>query len=175
MSSIYIALIADATASRALPPPRRARLQHALRRALPEFNRRWRTALAARFALTLGDEVQALLTTADPVWAITHEVRFRFPDVEWVVACGRGTIAARSRTSPAAWPGPSSRPAIRCSGQPCRRLCEPAVRGPAARVHARGVSVAGAGGRPAPRRDRADRRGRRRGRRARRRHVPRAA
>ncbi|PYO15663.1 MAG: hypothetical protein DMD31_05240 [Gemmatimonadetes bacterium] len=95
MSSIYIALIADATASRALPPPRRARLQHALRRALPEFNRRWRTALAARFALTLGDEVQALLTTADPVWAISHEVRLRFPDVEWVVACGRGTIATR--------------------------------------------------------------------------------
>lgn len=95
MSSIYIALIADATASRALPPPRRARLQHALRRALPEFNRRWRTALAARFALTLGDELQALLTTAEPVWAITHEVRFRFPDVEWIVACGRGAIATR--------------------------------------------------------------------------------
>src|SRR2546422_10801231 len=99
MSSIYIALIADATASRALPPPRRARLQHALRRALPEFNRRWRTALAARFALTLGDEVQALLTTADPVWAITHEVRLRFPDVEWVVACGReiGRASCRER------------------------------------------------------------------------------
>src|SRR2546422_960349 len=46
MSSIYIALIADATASRALPPSRRARLQHALRRALPEFNRRWRVLLA---------------------------------------------------------------------------------------------------------------------------------
>src|SRR2546428_8184466 len=95
MSSVYIALIADATASRALPPPRRARLQHALRRALAEQPRRWRTALAARFALTLGDEVQALLTTADPVWAITHEMRFRFPDVEWVVACGRGAIATR--------------------------------------------------------------------------------
>src|SRR3989442_1053016 len=123
MSSIYIALIADATASRALPPSRRARLQHALRRALPEFNRRWRTALAARFALTLGDEVQALLTTADPVWAITHEVRFRFPDVEWVVACGRGTIATRLQRGTTAPPPRFAR--FGAPAGPVRRLLPP--------------------------------------------------
>src|SRR5207249_3932953 len=53
MSTTFIAVIADAVASRALPPPRRARLQRELRSAIPEFNRRWRTALAARFAVTL--------------------------------------------------------------------------------------------------------------------------
>src|SRR5438309_8462941 len=95
MSTTYIALIGDAAASRTLPPPRRARLQHALRSAIPQFNRRWRTALAARFAVTLGDEFQALLTTARPVWEILHEVHFRFPEVAWVVACGLGGIATR--------------------------------------------------------------------------------
>src|SRR5207244_7030194 len=95
MSTTYIALIGDAAASRTLPPPRRARLQHALRSAIPQFNRRWRTALAARFAVTLGDEFQALLTTARPVWEILHEVHFRFPEVAWVVACGLGGVATR--------------------------------------------------------------------------------
>jgi len=95
MSTTYLALIGDAVASRALPPPRRARLQRAFRGAIPEFNRRWRTALAARFAVTLGDEFQALLTTARPVWELLHEVHLRFPEVEWVVACGLGPIATR--------------------------------------------------------------------------------
>jgi hypothetical protein len=95
MSKAYIALIADAAASRALPPPHRARLQRELRGALAAFNRRWRGALAARFALTLGDELEVLLTTAEPVWEIVHTVRFRLPEVEWVVACGRGPIATR--------------------------------------------------------------------------------
>src|SRR2546426_294344 len=104
MSNSYIALIADAVASRALPPPRRARLQRALRSAIPEFNRRWRTALAARFAVTLGDEFQALFTTARPVWELLHEVHFRFPEVEWVVACGLGPIATRPLARRMAWP-----------------------------------------------------------------------
>src|SRR5690242_9236942 len=95
MSTTYIALIGDAAASRTLPPPRRARLQHELREAIPQFNRRWRGALAARFAVTLGDEFQALLTTARPVWEILHEVHFRFPAVEWVVACGLGAVTTR--------------------------------------------------------------------------------
>jgi len=95
MSNTFIAVIADAVASRALPPPRRACLQRELRSAIPEFNRRWRTALAARFAVTLGDEFQALLTTARPLWELLHEVHFRFPEVEWVVACGLGAIATR--------------------------------------------------------------------------------
>src|SRR2546423_3236020 len=95
MSTTYIALIGDAAASRALPPRHRGRLQQALRGAIPQFNRRWRTSLAARFAVTLGDEFQVLLTTARPVWEILHEVHFRFPDVAWVVACGLGAVATR--------------------------------------------------------------------------------
>jgi hypothetical protein len=93
MSKVYVALIADAAASRLLPPARRARLQADVRAALPELNRRYRRALAARFAVTLGDELQCLLAAAQPVWEVAHFIRARLPEVEWVVACGRGPIS----------------------------------------------------------------------------------
>jgi hypothetical protein len=93
MSKAYVALIADAVASRRLLPPARARLQVRLRAALPAYARRWRRHLAARFAVTLGDEVQGLLTGAEPLWEIVHRLRLDFPDVEWVIACGRGALA----------------------------------------------------------------------------------
>src|SRR5947199_3023525 len=92
-SKVYVAAIADATASRLLPPARRARLQAELRAALPELNRRYRRALAARFAVTLGDELQGLLTRPAPVWDVAHFIRARFPEIAWVVACGRGPIS----------------------------------------------------------------------------------
>lgn len=101
MTTSYVALIADVRASRALPPAERARLQRALTAALPTWNRRWRRELAARFALTLGDEVQALLNTAAPLWDITHAIRLSFPQITWVIACGKGAIATPlARTAP---------------------------------------------------------------------------
>src|SRR6266508_471377 len=93
MSKAYVALIADAVASRRLPGPARARLQARLRAALPTYAARWRRHLAARFAVTLGDEVQGLLTGAEPVWEIAHRLRLDFPEVEWVIASGRGPLA----------------------------------------------------------------------------------
>src|SRR2546428_5467621 len=92
-SRAYAAALADAPAFRLLPPARRARLQAELRAALPELNRRYRRALAARFAVTLGDELQGLLTRPAPVWDVAHFIRARFPDIAWVVACGRGPIS----------------------------------------------------------------------------------
>ncbi len=92
MTHAYIALIGDAIASRELPAPRRARLQRALRAALPTFNRRWRTTLAARFALTLGDEFQCLLTGPAALWDIARAVRAELADVDWAFACGRGPV-----------------------------------------------------------------------------------
>src|SRR6266446_4956732 len=137
MTHTYVALIGDAIASRELPAPRRARLQRALRAALPTFNRRWRTTLAARFALTLGDEFQCLLTGPAALWEIAHAVRSELADVDWAFACGRGPVttpltpgitapevdapwppagsastAAPSPTWAAAWPGLWSRRAI---------------------------------------------------------------
>src|SRR2546427_12364296 len=87
-SKVYVAAIADATASRLLPPARRARPQAELRAALPDLNRRYRRALAARFAATLGDELQGLLTSPAPVWAGAHFIPAPFPHVPWVRASG---------------------------------------------------------------------------------------
>ena len=92
MSKTYIALIADAIASRELPPAARARLQADARTAVKDLNQRYRRVLAARFAVTLGDELQCLLPTPQPVWDVAHDLRARLPSVDWVVACGRGPI-----------------------------------------------------------------------------------
>jgi hypothetical protein len=92
MARLYVALIADAVASRALAPAARARLQTDVRAAMKDLNRRYRRVLVARFAVTLGDELQCLLPSAQPVWEIAHQLRARLPSVDWVVACGRGTI-----------------------------------------------------------------------------------
>src|SRR5260370_33252072 len=90
MSKPYIALTADAIASRELPGAPRARLQADARAAVKDLNRRYRRVLAARFAVTLGDELQCLLPTPQPVWHLAHDLRARLPTVDWVVACGRG-------------------------------------------------------------------------------------
>src|SRR5437899_11801008 len=101
MSKLYVALIADAVASRALAPAARARLQAHLRAAMKDLNRRYARVLAARFAVTLGDELQCLLPSARPVWDIVHEVRARLAALDWIVACGLATI-----TTPLATPAP---------------------------------------------------------------------
>ncbi|HEY6853543.1 MAG TPA: SatD family protein [Gemmatimonadales bacterium] len=92
MSKAYFALIADAIDSRRLAPAARRRLQAALQHGLPELNQRYRKALAARFDITLGDELQCLLVDASKVWEVSHHIRYKFPEVDWVVACGRGPI-----------------------------------------------------------------------------------
>lgn len=88
----YVAVIADVIGSRELPPSRRARLQADLRRALPELNRTWKRDLAARFAVTMGDELQCLLRHPQAVWDVGHAIRRKFAEVDWVVACGRGPL-----------------------------------------------------------------------------------
>jgi hypothetical protein len=90
----YVALLADAIASRDLPPARRARLQDRIRAALPALNghRPWRPAIAAGFAVTLGDELQVLLTDAKLVWEVAHVIRHAFPETDWTIACGRGAL-----------------------------------------------------------------------------------
>src|SRR5918996_5004415 len=92
--TIYIALLADAVRSRDLPQSQRARLQAHLRARLAALNRYkpWRPFIAARFAVTLGDELQVLLTGARPAWDIAHAIRRLFHEVDWTVVCGRGTL-----------------------------------------------------------------------------------
>lgn len=90
----YVALLADAVGSRDLPQSQRAQLQAHLRALLPALNRNkpWRPFIAARFAVTLGDELQVLLTDATLVWDIAHAIRRLFRQVDWTIACGRGAL-----------------------------------------------------------------------------------
>lgn len=92
MATQYVALIADVVASRTLAPRARTALQTGLREVARDFNTRFRRRLAARCALTLGDELQALLPDAGAVWDLSHELRSRLPAVDWIVACGRGAL-----------------------------------------------------------------------------------
>ena len=99
----YVAFLADVVASRARTPRARATLQRRLRALAHELNTRFRPHLAARAAITLGDELQVLFTSPAPVWQAAHELRLRLPDVEWVVACGTGSLTTplhRGATAP---------------------------------------------------------------------------
>ena len=97
MTTAYVALIADVAASRTLSARARAALQNDIHAAARALNARYRKHLAARFAVTLGDELQGLFTSAAPVWEVSHDLRARFPTTEWVVACGRGGLTTAIR------------------------------------------------------------------------------
>jgi SatD family (SatD) len=97
MANHYVALIADVVASRRLPAKARGSLQTGLRAAVRELNSRYRRRFVARCALTLGDELQALLPDATLVWELSHDLRHRFPAVDWIVACGRGALTTPLR------------------------------------------------------------------------------
>src|SRR3989454_713109 len=173
----YVALIADAVASRTLAPRARAQLQSDVRASLGEINRRWRRAIAAKFAVTRGDEIEGLLGSAAAAWDIAHWIRLKFAEADWVIACGRGAITTPLAPTAPEVDGPSWRPGIRCSGTRSRpgRGRESAVRHPAVRVRARRNAVAGPDRRAPPRSRAAVRRSAVRGRRARRWQLPRAA
>src|SRR5438876_9752436 len=100
MAKSYIALIADAIASRDLAPTARARLQADARAAVKDLNHRYRRVLAARFAIPLGDEPQCLLATPQPLSDLAHALRARLPTGDWVVACGRGPLTPPPPPSP---------------------------------------------------------------------------
>ena len=95
MSKAYVALIADAVDSRSLSPAARATLQSDLRDYLRDLNRTYRRDLVARFAITLGDELQCLLRDGRAVWEISHQIRHAFPEVDWIAACGLGPITTK--------------------------------------------------------------------------------
>lgn len=92
MTTNYVALIGDAVASRRLSAAARTRLQTDLRAGLQVVNRRWRRVIAARFAVTLGDQFQGLLAEAGALWDITHWLRAELSQVDWIMAAGRGPI-----------------------------------------------------------------------------------
>jgi hypothetical protein len=101
MAIDYVALIGDAVGSRRLSAAARSQLQATLEGSLQLVNRRWRRSIAARFAVTLGDQFQGLLTDAAHLWDISHWLRAQVAKVDWVMAAGRGPIhTPLARTAP---------------------------------------------------------------------------
>jgi hypothetical protein len=94
----YVAVLADAVGSRRLAAPARQALQQQLRAALTTANRKWRKTISARFAITLGDQLEGLLTLEAPLWDIVHYLRAELVG-DWIIACGRGPLSTA--------PGPS--------------------------------------------------------------------
>ncbi|MFO7550787.1 MAG: SatD family protein [Haliea sp.] len=87
----YLALIGDICGSRGVAD--REELQHTLQSVLEELNRVHATALASPFTITLGDEFQALLTTAKPIWEMVAVVEASLYPVRVRFGFGLGTIA----------------------------------------------------------------------------------
>ena len=87
----YIAVLADAVGSRRLAAPARQALQQQLRSVLTATNRRWRKGIASKFAITLGDQLEGLLSLEAPLWDIVHYLRAEL-DGDWIIACGRGPL-----------------------------------------------------------------------------------
>lgn len=92
-NDIYVAVLGDAVASRTLAAGDRAALQAALREALAQVNRKWKSAIAARFAITLGDQFEGLLHVTAPLWEIVHVLRAALRAHDWVVVAARGEIS----------------------------------------------------------------------------------
>src|SRR2546430_16260926 len=107
----YVAVVADAVATRTLAPRARARLQSDGRASLGDLNRRWRRAIAAKFAVTRGDEIEGLLGNAAAGWDIAHWIRLKFAEADWVIACGRGAITTPLAPTPPEVAGPCFHPA----------------------------------------------------------------
>ncbi|MDO8862444.1 SatD family protein [Haliea sp. E1-2-M8] len=85
----YLALIGDICSSREVLE--RGELQTKLEVVLTELNLRNKKALASPLTITLGDEFQAVLTTATPLWAMVATIQSRlFPTkVRFGVGLGR--------------------------------------------------------------------------------------
>jgi hypothetical protein len=87
----YVALLGDAVASRRLAPPERQALLQQIRSVLSTFNRQWRSSVAAKFTIALGDQFEGLLVAGAPLWDIVHTLRAELTG-DWVIACGRGPL-----------------------------------------------------------------------------------
>lgn len=90
MQRTYVALIGDVVGSREVVP--RAGLQSKLGDALNEANDRFRTAIEARFLITIGDEFQALLKNPDQVPELLSGLRSAVHPVELRFGLGIGGL-----------------------------------------------------------------------------------
>jgi hypothetical protein len=91
-ATAYVALIADMVSSRSLSAARRSRAQKEFTGLVDGLNRLYRKQLRAKFVITLGDEFQALLSTADVIPKIVWGLEHHFTARELRLGFGYGRI-----------------------------------------------------------------------------------
>ncbi|MDV0444710.1 hypothetical protein MmiAt1_02460 [Methanimicrococcus sp. At1] len=87
---IYFAVIGDIISSRKIKD--RNAFQNRLNEILHEVNTEYEADLASRFVVTLGDEFQGLLKSADRLLEITDKIKFMLDPVELRFGIGIGEI-----------------------------------------------------------------------------------
>ena len=92
ISRSAIALIGDVVASRRFDVRKRSALQKQLEAVLEGLNRQFRSSIAAKFLITLGDEFQGVLLKADVIPAIIWQIESELRDVDIRIAIGLGTL-----------------------------------------------------------------------------------
>jgi hypothetical protein len=88
----YLAVIADMVKSRELSSAKRAVVQKHFQELVATLNREYRNSLASKFAITLGDEFQGLLTTSTVIPDLIWQSEEKFPDRQLRVGIGIGSL-----------------------------------------------------------------------------------
>src|SRR4051812_47776691 len=88
----YIAVISDMVQSRELEGSRRQSVQRRFSGLINHLNTNFKSSLAAKFVVTLGDEFQALLTSADVIPDLLWESDRSFRDRQLRFGFGFGEI-----------------------------------------------------------------------------------
>ena len=88
---MYFAVIGDMIGSRTLSDRQSA--QNCLKEALKEVNRFYADSQASLFTITLGDEFQGLLNSADELMEIVDEIRFRVYPLKLRFGIGVGSMS----------------------------------------------------------------------------------
>lgn len=95
MSVTYCAIIGDIRRSRSLL--RRSRVQARFVAAIATINREFKQQIAAKFLLTLGDEFQGLLFSADESYRLVRRFQDLMQPVQFSFGIGIGTLATPLR------------------------------------------------------------------------------
>lgn len=101
---IYLAVIADIVRSKTIT--NRGPFQRRLARAITSINKSFTRTIAARFVLTVGDEFQGLLASADQIVAILASLRSAVHPVELRFGIGVGQISTPLRPEALGMDGP---------------------------------------------------------------------
>ena len=105
-SAPCVALIADIVHSRRFHGKARERLQQKLQLILDELNGTYEEALLSRFTITIGDEFQTLLHTAEPLADLLWDLESALPEVELRIGIGHGKLDTELKQEAVGMDGP---------------------------------------------------------------------